>query len=169
MKFLDGINVTYVKKDEKSTLSKILNELSKYKTKLAFKPLNNELYGEFRIEFYAPIEGFPTIKLTGLIVTDEPIEWLMTKDDQSAMAIEKILHVVDTEILELDTARPIPVVILEQSKVYAVVNEELTKDFTINQLVNSALERLFEVYFDKKFIPDEYEIQIHSELTDYFV
>ncbi len=169
MKFLDGVNVTYIKKGEKSALSKILNELSKHETRLSFKPMNNEFYGEFRIEFYSPIEGFPTIKLTGLIVIDEPIEWLMTKDDQSAMAIEKIMHVVDTEILESDTSKPIPVVILEQSKVYAVVNEELTKDYSLNQLVNSALERLFEVYFDKEFIPDEYEIQIHSELTDYFV
>lgn len=39
MKFVDGVTVTYVKKDEKSKLTKILNEVSKIDNKTG-----NQLY-----------------------------------------------------------------------------------------------------------------------------
>ncbi|AMW33377.1 hypothetical protein SAMN04488510_10197 [Fervidobacterium changbaicum] len=169
MKFLDGVNVTYVHKNEKSNLSKLLNQITKSETKIELKPVNGKYYGNFRIEFYAPIESIPTIKLTGFLTSDNPIEWLMEKDDQSAIVIDKIFHVVDTEIIEIDESKPVVAVILDQYKVYALVNSELTKDFTLNQLVEAALKRLFEVYFDDEFRPEEYDVEVHPELTDYFL
>ncbi|WP_448376372.1 hypothetical protein [Fervidobacterium sp.] len=169
MKFLDGVNVTYVHKEQKGALSKLFNELSKLNSKIELKPINNTYYGNFRIELYAPFEAIPTIKLTGFLASDDPIEWLMEKDDQSAMIIDKIFHVVDTEIIEIDETKPVMAVILDQYKIYAFVNSDLTKEFTTKELVKHALGRLFEVYFDSNFNPDEYDIEIHPELTDYFM
>jgi hypothetical protein len=169
MKFLDGVNVTYVHKDEKNNLTKIVNQISKLQTKIELKPVNSKYYGNFRIEFYAPIEATPSIKLTGFLASDNPIEWLMEKDDQSAIVIDKVFHVVDTEIIEIDETKPIVAVVMDQYKIYAIVNSELTKDYTLNQLVEAALKRLFEVYFDGEFIPEDYELEIHPELTDYFM
>jgi len=96
--------------------------------------VNGKYYGNFRIEFYAPIESIPTIKLTGFLTSDNPIEWLMEKDDQSAIVIDKIFHVVDTEIIEIDESKPVVAVILDQYKVYALVN---TSSQRILHLINS--------------------------------
>jgi hypothetical protein len=169
MKFLDGINVTYISKEEKNSLAKVMTELSKMNLKIEMKPINNIYYGNFRIEFYVPTEAIPNIKLTGFLASDDPIEWLMEKDDQSAMVIDKIFHVVDTEIVESDETKPVMAVILDQFKIYAIVNNKLTNDLTTKELAKHALSRLFEVYFDAVFEPDKYEIEIHPELTDYFI
>lgn len=168
MKFLDGVDVTYVKKSEANKLSKVLSEISKL-SDLEFQPLNSVNYGHYRFEFYEPTDKLPTVKLTGFLTCENPIEWLMAHDNQSEMDLKDIFHTVDTEILEIDPEGVVHAVVVEQYKIYAIINKEKSQDLTLNDLVIHTLVKLFEVYFEHNFNKDDYNIEIHQELTDYFM
>ncbi len=169
MKFVDGVTVTYVKKDEKSKLTKILNEVSKIDTKLEVSFTNSPYYGNYRIEFYEPIDKVPSLKFIGFISVDEPIDWLMSQDNQSELNLKEVLHIVDTEALEIDESNPIVTLSVDQNVIYAVANRSMTEDMTLPQLVNATLKRFFKSYFEVEFVEEEYDIELHPELTDYFI
>ncbi|MFN6991483.1 MAG: hypothetical protein ACK4MM_02045 [Fervidobacterium sp.] len=168
MRFLDGVDVTYVKKSEANKLSKVLREISKL-SELEFKPVNSVNYGHYRFEFYEPADKLPTIKLTGFLTCENPIEWLMSHDNQSEIDLKDIFHVVDTEILEIDPEGVIHTVVVEQYRVYAIVNKEKSQNLTLNDLVIHAIDKLFEIHFEDEFNKNDYDIEIHQELTDYFI
>jgi hypothetical protein len=169
VKFLDGVNVTYIRKSEKSNYSKILKEISKMTTNLDFEAVNGKHFGRYRIEFYEPTDKIPTMKVIGFITHENPLDWLMEQDNQSEIKFDESIHVVDTEVLEVSKDDVITTVIVEQFKVYSIVNKEKSKDLTINELVKITLKKVFEVYFDMEFNEGEYEIEIQPELTDYFM
>lgn len=169
MRFLDGVNVTYIKKSEKEKYSKVLREISKSGTSLEFRPVNGKDYGHYRIEFYEPTDKLPTMKVIGFLTQEAPLDWLMSLDNQSEITLNDVFHVVGTEIIEVNQADFIHSVVIEQYKVYSIINKEKTQGLTVNELVKLTLEKMFEVYFDEKFNEEEYDIEVHPELTDYFV
>uniref|UniRef100_A0A7C5U715 Uncharacterized protein n=1 Tax=Fervidobacterium nodosum TaxID=2424 RepID=A0A7C5U715_9BACT len=168
MKFLDGVNVTYISKSEKANVSKINKEISKLITKIDFQPVNGKYYGFYRIEFYEATDNLPTMKLTGFLTHENPLDWLMEQDNQSEIPLNEIFHVVDTEIIEVNTDDVVQSVVVEQYKIYSIVDKEKAKDLTIEKLVKLTLKKLFESYFNAEFKEEDYEIKIHPELTDYF-
>ncbi|MCX7654339.1 MAG: hypothetical protein N2Z58_06665 [Fervidobacterium sp.] len=168
MKFLDGVSVTYVLKSEKNSLSKLSKEIAKIGTKIEFQPINSRYYGHYRIEFYEPSDKLPTIKLTGFLTHENPIDWLMEQDNQSEIIFNETFHVVDTEIIEISKTDIIQSIVVEQYKIYSIINKDSSKDLTIEKLVKLTLKKLFEIYFGEEFKEDDYDIQIHPELTDYF-
>jgi len=171
MRFVDGVNVTYIRKDEKGNLSKILSEISKVNTRLQINFINSPYYGTYRIEFYEPTDNdrIPSLKLIGFISVDEPIEWLMSQDNQSELNLEEVLHIVDTEALEIDENDPVVIVSVDQSLIYSILNRSLTEDMTLPQLVTATLKRFFKSYFDEEFLEEEFDVEIHPELTDFFI
>ncbi len=168
MRFLDGVDITYIKKSERDKYSKILREISKSVTNLEFKPVNGKYYGHYRIEFYEPTDKLPTMKVIGFLTKEAPLDWLMNLDNQSEITLNDIFHVVDTEIIEINQDDFIHSVVVEQYKVYSIINKGKTQRLTVNELVKLTLEKIFEVYFDEKFNEEEYDIEILPELTDYF-
>lgn len=168
MKFLDGVNVTYILKSEKANLSRINKEIAKLGTKLDFQPINSKYYGHYRIEFYEPIDKLPTMKLTGFLTHENPLDWLMEQDNQSEIPLNEIFHVVDTEVLEIHPMDIVQSVVVEQYKIYSIIGKEGAQELTIEKLVKLTLKKLFELYFNAEFKEEDYEIEIHPELTDYF-
>ncbi|ODN31117.1 hypothetical protein [Fervidobacterium thailandense] len=171
MRFLDGVNVTYVKKSEKEKLRKVLSEVSKLNTDLSFQPLNGPLYGSYRVELYEvdeEVEKTPTIKLTVFVSAVEPIDWLMKHDDQVNMSLDEVVHVADTEILEVSEKDSVLSLSLEQHKIYAFLSKTKTANMTLREMVLEVLKKFFRDEFGIEFSEEEYDLELHPELSDYF-
>lgn len=172
MRFLDGVNVTYVKKSEKEKLRRVISEVSKFDTTLSFQPLNGPVYGSYRVELYEideERENIPTIKLTVFVSASDPIDWLMKHDDQVTMNLDEVVHVVDTEILEVSEKESIISLSLEQNKIYAFVSKTKTANMPLREIVLEVLKKFFMDEFGIEFNEEEYELELHPELSDYFL
>lgn len=172
MRFLDGVNVTYVKKSEKEKLRRAISEVSKLDTALSFQPLNGPVYGSYRVELYEideEREKIPTIKLTVFVSASDPIDWLMKHDDQVNMNLDDVVHVVDTEILEVSEKENIISLSLEQHKIYAFVSKTKTANMSLREMVLEVLKKFFRDEFGIEFSEEEYELELHPELSDYFL
>lgn len=85
------------------------------------------------------------MKFIGFISVDEPIDWLMSQDNQWELNLKEVLHIVDTEALEIDESNPIVTLSVDQNVIYAVANRSMTEDMTLPQLVNANLEKILQV------------------------
>lgn len=171
MRFLDGVNVTYVRKDEKDKIFSLMRETEKLHSPVPFVPLNSAHYGNYRIEFYetsAEENDVPTVKLTTFLSISEPIEWLMSQENQTEIHVDDVLHVTDVEILDLRSEDGLLAISVDQHKIYAFFRHG-EANRPLRELVVQVLKRFFLEEFGEEFSEEKYELHLKEEITDYFI
>ncbi len=170
MKFLDGVTVKYIRKDQIESYKKVQRKLSEIgETKLHFEPSNSKYFGSYRLEFYIVEEKIPTIKLNGFVFADNPLEWLMNRENQNEIKIKEDFHLVETDFVETFDDVLVKAISAEQFKVYIFVQKEKSLELTLHQLVLEGLKKLFLVLYDEDVDINDYEVELQGEITDYFL
>lgn len=137
---------------------------------MTFEPTNSVHYGRYRIEFYETSEtgdDVPTLKITAFLSITEPIEWLMSQENQLEIRVEDVLTVTDTEILDVKPEDGLLTISVDQNKIYAFLAPAQTER-PINELVLQVLRRFFLEEFGQTFAENEYDLRLEAELTDFF-
>ncbi|ABR31136.1 hypothetical protein SU69_06520 [Thermosipho melanesiensis] len=168
MRFIDSFVFKYVKKDKKNLLLNAVKDLSKLSElglSVSIKP--NENVGRLRLELYETDEVKDLLLFKGLLFTSiDEIDFSLLRDYSEISLPNGII--LDYKISEVlgDIVKGL---ILDNDFVYAVVDEEKTNDFTNKELAKLVLKHIVEDIFEGEFNEDNYEIEIETEITDYFI
>ncbi len=170
MKFLDGVTVKYIRKDQIENYRKVQKKISEViESKLHFEPSNSKYFGTYRLEFYIVENEVPTIKLNGFVFAENPLEWLMNRENQNEIKIKEDFHLVETEFVETFDDELVKAISAEQFKVYVFVQKEKALELTLHQLVLEGLKKLLLVLYDEDVDISNYEVELQGEITDYFL
>ncbi|ANQ54202.1 hypothetical protein BG95_07200 [Thermosipho sp. 1063] len=169
MKFIDSFVFKYVKKEKKNDFSKILNEISKFSEQgINFSVELNENIGRLRLELYETNQEKDLIFFKGLLYTNiDKVDFSNLMGFSEKIVLPSGL-VLDYAISE-GAKSAIKGLFLDGDVAYVVVDSKKTEKLTNKALAILVLEYLVNNVFEVKFNQDDYEIEIETELTDYFI
>ncbi|SHH15906.1 hypothetical protein [Thermosipho atlanticus] len=171
MKFIDGFNVKYVKKEKKNMLTAIVKKLSEFQEngiKCSLVP--NENFGYLRLEIYETENEGELVYFSGFSLTEDLGDWLTKNSEYRTFSEElKITNslMLDVEVSEIKTEK-IKGLIVKNNVIYVLLDKELTFNMSNIEIAKLVIRVLVENVFESMFDEEEYEFEIESELTDFF-
>lgn len=169
MKFIDSFTLKYVKKDKKNFLTNLTKELSNIKENgFDFEIKPNETYGRIRLEIYETSKNGELLFFDGLTFTNlEDFDFSEVRSFSDKIILENSF-ICDFTISEISDDL-VKGLILKDNTLYLLLDKDKTKDYTNNDIATLALKYLIEDLFEAKFNKEDYEIEIETELTDFFM
>ncbi|WP_126992339.1 hypothetical protein [Thermosipho globiformans] len=169
MRFIDSFTVKYVRKNKKDYLTKIVKNLSEYhENGLKCEIKSNQNFGRIKLELYETSHDGEMVLFKGLFFSNiDDFEFSEVRVFSEKLSLNNSL-VSDVIVSEVSD-NVIKGLIYDNDVVYVVLDENQTKEMTNNEISYLVLKYLIEDVFEEEFRKDDYELEIETELTDFFM
>lgn len=169
MRFIDSFTVKYVRKNKKDYLAKIVKNLSEYhENGLKCEIKSNQNFGRIKLELYETSKEGELILFKGLFFSNiDDFEFSEVRVFSEKLLLNNSL-VSDVIVSEISD-NVIKGLIYDNDVVYVVLDENKTKEMTNNEISYLVLKYLVENIFEEEFRKDDYELEIETEITDFFM
>lgn len=169
MRFIDSFTVKYVRKNKKDYLAKIVKNLSEYhENGLKCEIKSNQNFGRIKLELYETSKEGELILFKGLFFSNiDDFEFSEVRVFSEKLLLNNSL-VSDVIVSEVSD-NVIKGLIYDNDVVYVVLDENKTKEMTNNEISYLVLKYLVENIFEEEFRKDDYELEIETEITDFFM